>query len=177
MTGSDGDADSLRKLTESAARWISSAAGTAIECAAVLYRQRTCLATVGSTPGAARLAASEDEHGDGPAALGSGLAAPAVVGQAGSRWPAYRRRLLDSGFGAAVAVPLDLQPGSVGCLLFLAPPDYAFTAKVINEAAWFSEVASRSLTLALDVHGIIRAGDNLKQVLESRTSIDVACGI
>ncbi|HEY1157780.1 MAG TPA: ANTAR domain-containing protein, partial [Arthrobacter sp.] len=30
---------------------------------------------------------------------------------------------------------------------------------------------------ALDVHAVNRAGDNLKEVLEGRTSIDVACGV
>lgn len=177
VTGAGGDAESLQKLTDAAARWISTTAGTAIECAAVLHRQRCCPATAGSTPDAAGIAASEDQHGDGPTALGSALAAPTVISQAGSRWQAYRRRLLDSGFGSALAVPLELLPGSAGTLVFLGPAHYGFNARVINEAAWFGEVASHSLKLALDVHGVIRAGDNLKQVLESRTSIDVACGV
>lgn len=177
VTGADGDAESLNKLADAAARWISASAGAAIECAAVLYRQRSCLATAGSTPDAASLAALEDEHGDGPTSAGSALAAPAVINQAGSRWQAYRKRLRDSGFGAALAVPLELAAGSTGALVFLGPARYGFNARVINEAAWFGEVASRSLKLALDVHGVVRAGDNLKQVLESRTSIDVACGV
>lgn len=177
MTGADGEAQSLQKLAEAAARWISPTAGATIECAAVLHRQRTCPATAGSTPGAAVIAASEDEHGDGPTALGSALAVPTVINQAGSRWQAYRKRLLDCGFGAALAVPLELQPGSTGALIFLGPANYGFNARVIDEAAWFGQVASQSLKLALDVHGVIRVGDNLKQVLESRTSIDVACGV
>lgn len=177
VTGADGDAESLQRLTDTAARWISTTAGTTVECAAVLHRQGACYATAGSTPAAAGLAASEDEHGDGPAALGSALAAPAVINHAGSRWQAYRKRLLDNGFGSALAVPLELQPGSTAALIFLGPPGYGFTAKIISEAAWLGAVASHSLKLALDVHGIIRAGDNLKQVLESRTSIDVACGV
>ncbi|MDP9986406.1 ANTAR domain-containing protein [Arthrobacter sp. FW306-05-C] len=177
VTGADGEAGSLQILADAAAHWVSTTAGAAMECAVVLHRQRSCLATAGSTSGAAGLAASEDEHGDGPTALGSVLAAPTVINQAGGRWQAYRRRLVDNGFGAALAVPLDLKPGLAGALVFLAPANVGFTAKVVNDAAWFVEVASHSLKLALDVHGVIRAGDNLKQVLESRTSIDVACGV
>ncbi|WP_457945938.1 ANTAR domain-containing protein [Pseudarthrobacter sp. alpha12b] len=177
MTGADGEAQSLQKLADAAARWISPTAGMSIECAAVMHRQRSCPATAGSTPGAALLAASEDEHGDGPTALGSALATPTVINQAGSRWQAYRKRLLDNGFGAALAVPLELQPGTTGALIFLGPAGYGFNARVVDGAAWFGQVASQSLKLALDVHGVIRAGDNLKQVLESRTSIDVACGV
>lgn len=176
VTGADGDAGSLQKLTDAAARWISTTAGTALECAAVLHRHRSCPATAGSTPAAATLA-SEDEHGDSPTAPGSALIAPAVISQAGARWQGYRRRLVNQGFGSALAVPLELQPGSAAALVFLGPAKHVFNAAVINEATWFGEVASHSLKLALDVHGVIRAGDNLKQVLESRTSIDVACGV
>ncbi|KRE91913.1 ANTAR domain-containing protein [Arthrobacter sp. Soil764] len=176
VTGADDDAASLQQLAVAASRWISATAGSAIECATVLHRQRSCPASAGSTPAAASLAA-EDENGDGPAAMGLALPAPAVVSQGGTRWQTYRRRLMDRGFGAALAVPLELQPGSAGALVFLGPADYVFSAKVVDEAAWFAGVASHSLKLALDVHGVIRAGDNLKQVLESRTSIDVACGV
>lgn len=177
MTGADDEAASLQKLAYASARWLSSTAGTGVECAAVLYRQRGSTATAGSTTEAAAVAASEDEYSDGPAALGSTLAAPTVVSQAGSRWQAYRRRLLEQGFGAALVLPLELHPGVSAALVFLGPPNHAFTPRVTSEAAWFGGVASRSLKLALDVHGVIRAGDNLKQVLESRTSIDVACGV
>ncbi|UTT68728.1 ANTAR domain-containing protein [Arthrobacter sp. DNA4] len=177
MTGADGEADSLQKLAGAAARWMSTTAGTAVECAAVLHRQRSCTVTAGSTAGTAALAATEDEHVDGPTALGSALAAPTVIGQAGARWQGYRRRLLEHGLGAALALPLELQPGSSAALVFLGPPDYGFPTRILADAAWFGEVASQSLKLALDVHGVIRAGDNLKQVLESRTSIDVACGV
>ena len=177
VTGADGEAGSLQKLADGAARWISTTAGTAVECAAVLHRQRSCPSTAGSTPQAASFASAEDEHADGPSALGTALAAPAVINAAGSRWQAYRRRLLEKGFGSALAVPLELQPGSAGAIIFLGPPNFGFNARVVHEASWFAGVASQSLKLALDVHGVIRAGDNLKQVLESRTSIDVACGV
>lgn len=177
VTGADGEAGSLQMLADAAARWVSSTAGAAVECAAVLHRQRSCPATAGSTPHVAGLAASEDEHGDGPTALGYTLAAPTVINQAGARWQAYRRRLMDNGFGSALAVPLQLKPGVGGVLVFLSPANTAFNTRIVHEAAWFAEVASHSLKLALDVHGVIHAGDNLKQVLESRTSIDVACGV
>jgi hypothetical protein len=177
VTGADGDAGSLQKLADDAARWISATAGAAIECAAVLHRQRSSTITVGSTLAAARLAAAEDDYGDGPVALGPALAAPAVINQAGTRWQAYRRRLLESGFGSALAIPLELQPGLDGTLVFLGPTNFTFNARMVSDAAWFGGVASHSLKLALEVHGVIRAGDNLKQVLESRTSIDVACGV
>ena len=179
VTDADDNAGSLQKLAEAGATWLSTTAGSAIECAAVLYAQRTYAARAGSTLGAARFAAAEEEHGDGPTAPGVALAGPAVVNQTGfpARWQAYRDRLLGSGYGAALVLPLELRPGSSGALVFLAHGNYAFITRIINEATWFAGVASQSLKLALDVHGVIRSGDNLKQVLESRTSIDVACGV
>lgn len=177
MTGADGEAESLHKLAGAASRWMSTTAGAAVECAAVLHRGRSRPVTAGSTPGAAAIASSEDDYRDGPTALGSLPAAPTVINQAGSRWQAYRSRLLERGFGGALVLPLDVQQDSSAALVFLGPANYGFTTKVLPEAAWFGEVAAHSLKLALDVHGVIRAGDNLKQVLESRTSIDVACGV
>ena len=179
VTGADDDAASLQELADAGARWLSTAAGTTIECATALYRQRTYAAGAGSTPAAAHFAAEEEEYGDGPTSLVGALGGPAVVNPTGSpaRWNAYRDRLLTTGYGAALVIPLELQAGSSGALVFLAHGNYAFIARITNEAAWFAGVASKSLALALDVHGIIRSGDNLKQVLESRTSIDVACGV
>ncbi|MFF1881382.1 ANTAR domain-containing protein [Pseudarthrobacter sp. NPDC058196] len=179
ITGTDDDAGSLQTLADAGARWLSSTAGSMIECGAVLYRQRTYAAGAGSTPAAAHFSAAEEGHGDGPTALGASLSGPVLVNPTGSpsRWQAYRSRLLDGGYGAALVLPLELRPGSSGALVFLAHGNYAFITRITNEAAWFAEVASQSLKLALDVHGVIRSGDNLKQVLESRTSIDVACGV
>ena len=48
---------------------------------------------------------------------------------------------------------------------------------MVGHATWFAGVAGKSLKLALDVRSVRAAGDNLKAVLESRTSIDVACGV
>nr|WP_217508966.1 ANTAR domain-containing protein [Pseudarthrobacter sp. C4D7] len=177
MTGADGEAESLQKLADAASRWMSSTAGAVIECAAVLHRQRSCPATAGSSPGAAALCASEEEHGNGPTAAGSALTDPTVIGRTGARWQSYRKRLLEHGFGEALVLPVALQPGSSAVLVFLGTATDGFSTHLQKEAAWFGEVASHSLKLALDVHGVIRAGDNLKQVLESRTSIDVACGV
>ena len=92
--------------------------------------------------------------------------------------PSFKR----SGFKPVIvtAIPSEARSSFVERkenVIFLGPPGYGFSAKVIGESAWLGGVASQSLKLALDVHGIIRAGDNLKQVLESRTSIDVACGV
>jgi hypothetical protein len=98
-------------------------------------------------------------------------------GGTSAKWETYRRRLAAADYGAALAVPVALDAGPSCALVFLAPTGFEFTPELVGEAEWFAGVASQSLKLALEVHSVRAAGDNLKAVLESRTSIDVACGV
>ncbi len=93
------------------------------------------------------------------------------------RWQAYRRRLVGSGYGVALAVPLELDGRTSCVLVFLGTAGFEFTQDLVDEASRFAAVASQSMRLAVEVRSIRAAGDNLKTVLESRRSIDVACGV
>lgn len=177
ITGTETDLASVQRLAEAAARAMSGLARTGIDCAAVLARAGSPPATAGSNGSAADLAASEDRNGDGPMAQALSTAGPVKVdGGTSVRWQGYRRRLAAAGYGAALAVPLGLGDRTSGALVFLKPAG-AFTPELVAEAVWFAGVASHSLKLALEVQSVRSAGDNLKAVLESRTSIDVACGV
>ena len=175
VTGAETDLDSVQRLVESAAAALSGPAGMA--CGATLHRAGTPPVTAGSTAPAECLAASEERYGDGP--MMQADAGPVQVAADGSsqRWDAYRRRLVASGYGAALAVPLDVGTRISCTLVFLGPEGFDFTPELVSEATWFAGVASQSMQLALEVRSIRSAGDNLKTVLESRTSIDVACGV
>lgn len=177
VTGAETDLDSVQRLAEAAAAALGGPAG--MDCAATLHRAGTLPVTAGSTGTAECLASSEERYGDGPMAqaeAGSGLVQ--VTGDGSSqRWEAYRRRLVASGYGAALAVPLELGPRTSCALVFLGPEGFDFTPELVNEATWFAGVASQSMQLALEVRSVRSAGDNLKAMLESRTSIDVACGV
>lgn len=175
ITGTETDLDSLRRLTEAAAKAVNGDAVSGLDCAAVLARGGTTLATAGSSSAAAELAASEDRYGDGPLMQALSTAGVAMVdGDTSVRWRAYRRRLVAAGYGVAVAVPLGLDGGTSCALVFLGR---AGTRVPQAEAKWFAGVATHSMRLALEVRSVRSAGDNLKSVLESRTSIDVACGV
>ncbi len=175
VTGAETDLDSVQRLADAAAAALSGPAG--MDCAATLHRAGTPPVTAGSTGMAESLASSEERYGDGP--MMQADAGPVQVAADGSsqRWDAYRRRLVASGYGAALAVPLELGTRTSCTLVFLGPEGFDFTPDLVSEATWFAGVASQSMQLALEVRSIRSAGDNLKTMLESRTSIDVACGV
>jgi hypothetical protein len=177
ITGTDTDQDSVQRLAEAAAMALSGSAG--IDCGATLNCPGNPPVTAGSVEAAESLAASEERYGDGPMAQAAATSGPVSVTGEGlsQRWQAYRRRLVASGYGTALAVPLELE-GRTSCILvFLGPEGFDFTPDVVAEASWFAAMASQSMKLAIEVRSVRSAGDNLKAVLESRTSIDVACGV
>ena len=176
ISGAETDFDSVQCLARSAARAFSRSAD--IHCAATLSCPGNPPATAGSTDSAACLAASDGRYGDGPMAQAGTTSGPVCVTAGSSqRWEAYRRRLVASGYDAALAVPLELEERTSCTLVLLAPAGFDFTPELVGEASWFAAVASQSLKLALEVRSVRSAGDNLQSVLESRTSIDVACGV
>lgn len=180
VTDTNTDVDSLRRLAETAAVALTGSAGVQIDCAARLAFAERAPIRAANNGRAAALAAVEQDHDDSPLAQAVDAGIPVVVEADGGtplRWQAYRRRLLDSGYGEVLAVPVRLDAGLSCALAFFAPPEIRFAPEVISHATWFASVAGRSLRLALEVRNVRAAGDNLKAVLESRTSIDVACGV
>lgn len=178
VTDTDDDAQSLLKLARAGAKALGTPTQHAADCAVTLHRKGSAPASAGSSAAATALAEAEEAHVDGPMAPGA-LSRLAVIGSTASspRWQGYRGRLQEHGYGLALAVPLRLEPDATGALVLLVPAGANFDSHLVQEAQSFAEVASKSLKLALDVHAVNRAGDNLKEVLEGRTSIDVACGV
>ncbi|WP_461172229.1 ANTAR domain-containing protein [Arthrobacter sp. Z1-9] len=180
VTDTNTDVESLRRLSEAAATALTGAMGVQIDCAATLTSAQRAPIRAANNGRAAALAAAEQDLDDGPLAQAVGAGMPVVVEADGGtplRWQAYRRRFLDAGYGEVLAVPVRLDAGTPCALVFFAPPDVPFAPEVVSHATWFAGVAAKSLGLALDVRSARAAGDNLKAVLESRTSIDVACGV
>lgn len=177
ITGTETELDSLQRLTEAAAKAVIGPDGPGPDCAAVLARGGSAPLTAGSSLTASELAASEDRYGDGPLMQALSTAGAVTVdGDTSVRWRTYQRRLAAAGYGGAVAVPLGLNGGTSSALVFLARTGTGFQG-LLAEAKWFAGVATHSMRLALEVRSVRSAGDNLKAVLESRTSIDVACGV
>lgn len=179
VTDTDSEAASLRRLAVAASVALTQAMGVQVDCTAMFVAGHGAPIRAANNGRAAGLGYLEQELDDGPLAQAAAADTPVVVeGAAASlRWRAYQRRFLDAGYGEVVAVPLHLDPGTTAALAFFAPLDVRFDADAVSHARWFARVASQSLKLALEVRSVRSAGDNLKTLLESRTSIDVACGV
>jgi hypothetical protein len=179
VTDTRTDVEALRRLAESAAVALTGTARVQIDCAATLTSAKRAPVRAANNGRAAALAALEQELDGGPLAHAAETGGPVVVESAGAppRWQAYRQRFLDAGYGEVLAVPVRLEGSTTAAMAFFAPPGARFSPETVSHATWFAGVASRSLKLALEIQGIQSAGDNLKAVLESRTSIDVACGV
>ncbi|MGX1159899.1 ANTAR domain-containing protein [Arthrobacter sp. SLBN-100] len=179
VTDADTEAASLRRLAEAAAVVLTQAVGVQIDCAVMLAAAQAAPVRAANNGRAAGLGYLEQDLDGGPMKQAAAAESPIVVEAAETtlRWQAYRRRFLDAGYGEVVAVPLRLDPGTTAALAFFAPPEVRFDPGTISQATWFARVASQSLKLALEVQSVRSAGDNLKALLEGRTSIDVACGV
>jgi hypothetical protein len=179
VTDTDTDAGSLKRLAVAAAAALTQAVGVQIDCAAMLAAGQGVPVRAANNGRAAGLGYLEQDLDDGPMIQAAAADSPVVVRGAATalQWRAYQHRFLDAGYGEVVAVPLRLDAATSAALAFFAPLDARFDPDAVSHASWFARVASQSLKLALEVRKVRAAGDNLKALLESRTSIDVACGV
>lgn len=179
VTGSTDLTDSLETLVHLAAAALSQLAGVPIECALVLNRVKRARATAGTDTRPVALARLEAEVGEGPlieALTGTGTAAMNHV-ESDFRWARYRPYLQDAGFASVLGLRLSLDEGTEAAIAFFAASSQAFPLPVIAEARSFTDLASRGLRLALELQSASTRASDLQSALESRTSIDIACGV
>ena len=178
VTGAQSLAESLDTMARMAGATLSQAGGSAAECAVVLYAgKHTTVAGTGGSPRA--LASRELELGEGPLtdALATGLPVAANHLATDFRWAQYRRLARPAGYRSVLAVPLQLDDGTQAALAFFAARTAAFPQAVVAAALGFGDLASRSLRLVLELREARTSAADLRSALESRTSIDIACGV
>jgi len=171
--------DSLEILVRLASATLSRATGVRVECGLILNRVKRGSATAGTDSQTARFARLERDVGEGPlseALTGSGTVAIGCVGT-DFRWARYRPQLQDAGIDSVLGLRLSLGEGTEGALAFFARSAQAFPPHVIADARSFADVASRGLRLVLELHAASARAMDLQSALESRTSIDIACGV
>jgi hypothetical protein len=94
-----------------------------------------------------------------------------------THWQEYPASLRAAGFRSAAAVPLALEHGYRAALTVYSVTANVFTPVVATQTLAFSEVAARSLSLALQVRAGLAHSADLRAALASRTAINTACGV
>jgi hypothetical protein len=192
MTGTETLLDSLDLLAATSARAVVRTAGLVIECGVALHQTKRTPTITGTSPEVIRLLEWEQEAGEGPVGeVLSGGHPVAVLQRSGDfRWPRYCSQLQLANFGSVLGVRLRLEQeaGEVrddgtpvrqtsAALAFFAQDAKAFPLQVISEARAFAGLASKSLQMALNLHSARSTASDLRLALDSRTSINVACGV
>lgn len=158
---------------------LSHVQGTQIECAVALHRRRHRTTIAGSSDMALWLDQIEQRLGEGPCVEALEVGEPMIVSDAATelRWPKYCRTLTDEGYRSAMGIPLELGVDADAVLDFFASPANQFTPETVADAQIFSDMAGRALRLAVRITTAERLADDLRSALESRTVIDLACGM
>lgn len=178
-TGANSLTDSLEILARTAAETLGSLMGSPVECGIVLKRVKAAPTITGTTAQAVLLARLDQEAGEGPlteALAGNGTVAMNHV-PTDFRWARYRPHLQGAGVDSVLGLRLRLDEGAEAALAFFAPGVQAFPLHVIAAARNFADLAARGLRLVLELQTTSTRASDLQSALESRTSIDIACGV
>jgi hypothetical protein len=185
VTGTGSLSESLTRLVTSSVHTVARTAGIRIECGVVVHQHKKPPATTGTSEDVVRLLEWENQSKEGPVCeVLAGGQPVAVLQRIGDfRWPRYCHQLQLAGFGSVLGVrlPLKNHPGSEATppsgLAFFAQDAKAFPLQVIAEARTFAGLAAKSLQMAVDLHAARSMASDLRSALDSRTSINVACGV
>lgn len=192
LSGAETLSDSLALLAAASVRAVVGTTGLLIESAVVVHQAKRSPAIAGTSPEAVRLLEWEQEAQEGPASeVLDGEQSMSVLQRGGDfRWPRYCRQLQLAALGSALSLRLPVDhdlPGShstdfpnrpaSAALVFFAQDPKAFPLQVISAARSFTGLAARSLQIALDLHAAKSAALDLRSALDSRTSINIACGV
>ncbi|NUT69599.1 GAF and ANTAR domain-containing protein [Pseudarthrobacter sp. C4D7] len=169
----------LDDLTGLAAATMTSTTGQPVECAVTLHRRKRTATIGGSSGTAVVLDRIEQSLGDGPCieALESGV--PVLLDDVATdpRWPEYRTALSAAGVASSLGIPMTLDDDAGAVLDFFAPASGLFSERAIAEGMKFGQMADKALRLAVRIASAEQRADNLKAAMDTRTVIDVACGI
>lgn len=169
----------LDGLTGLAAASMGSATGVPVECAVTLHRRKRTATIGGSSGRAVVIDRIEQSLGDGPCieALESGV--PVLLGDVSSdpRWPEYRSALSAAGIASSLGIPMNLEDDAGAVLDFFAPVSGLFGEQAVAEGMRFADIAGKALRLAVRIASADQRAENLRAAMDTRTVIDLACGI
>jgi transcriptional regulator with GAF, ATPase, and Fis domain len=179
LLGTANVEDFLNRLAEFAAATLSRSIGAPIECGVTLQRRKRSTTVAGSSQRALMLDRIEHAIGDGPCVQALRTKKVVVLAdvETDPRWPVYQRELEAVGCHSTLGVPLEIGEDASAALNFFAAQPGLFTEESVQEAAGFADLAERSLRLAVRIGTAQSRAEDLQAAMESRTTIDLACGV
>lgn len=179
LVGAENALEFLSGLSGLAAAAVSEAAGDKIECAVTLRLRRRPSTGAGSSQRALDLDHVEQTLGDGPCIRALREMSAVVIDDVSTdpRWPAYNKALAAANVHSSLGVPLEISGESRAALNFFATKPRAFTADVYEKALGFAAAAHNTLHLSVRINTAQSRAEDLEAALESRTAINLACGV
>lgn len=179
LVGSENGVEFLSGLSRLAAAAVSEAAGDTIECAVTLKIKRRPATAAGSSARAIELDHIEQELGDGPCIRALKEMAPVIIDDVDRdpRWQALSQKLAEHNVRSTLGVPLEITDDARAALNFFATKPGAFTADVYDKAVGFAAAAHNTLNLSVRINSAQSRADDLEAAMQSRTAINLACGV
>lgn len=179
LAGAENGIQFLAGLSSLAAAAVSQAAGDEVECAVTVKVKRRPGTAAGSSERALELDRLEQAIGDGPCIRALREMAPVIIDDVteDARWPEYSLVLAKANVYSSLGVPLEISADASAALNFFASKPGVFTADVYEKAVGFAAAAHSTLHLAVRIDKAENRAEDLEAAMESRTAINLACGV
>ncbi|TLM81811.1 GAF and ANTAR domain-containing protein [Pseudarthrobacter sp. NamE5] len=179
LVGAGNAVEFLSGLSGLAAAAVSEAAGGDVECAVTLKLSRRPATAAGSSARAIELDQVEQALGDGPCILALREMSPVMIDDVARdpRWPSFNQKLAEANVHSSLGVPLEITRDARAALNFFAAKPGTFTAEVYDKAVGFAAAARNTLHLSVRINTVQNRAEDLEAALESRTAINLACGV
>ena len=189
VSGTHSLGESLDVLAATTVRTIVRATGLRIECGVVVHPPKRNPVVTGTSEDVVELLEWEQQAKEGPLneVLSGGHPVAVLQRNGDFRWPRYSTQLQIAGFGSAMGIRLRVASDAEGqdagggetpaALALFAQDSKAFPLQVIAEARAFAGLAAKSMEMAVSLHSARSTATDLRSALDSRTSINVACGV
>ncbi|MDQ0767899.1 hypothetical protein QF031_000648 [Pseudarthrobacter defluvii] len=179
LVGAETAVEFLSGLSKLAAAAVSEAAGDEVECAVTVRVRRRPTTVAGSSKRAVELDEIEQDLGDGPCIAALRQMTPVVIDHvaADKRWPELDRSFADAGVHSSLGIPLEISGTARAALNFFASKPRAFTPDVYDKALGFAAAAHDTLRLSVRINTAENRAEDLEAAMQSRTAINLACGV
>ena len=179
LVGAENASEFLFGLSKLAAAAVSEVADDNIECAVTVKMRRKPATAAGSSKRAVELDELEQSVGDGPCITALREMSPVVIDDVSSdpRWPELNRKFAEMGVHSSLGMPLEINPEASAALNFFASKPRVFSPNVYDKAAGFAAAAHNTLHLSVRIGTVQSRAEDLEAAMESRTAINLACGV